>query len=334
LGLISRLNQPNTAWMYCGGVENRSSFISETETATKTKKGMALLGCDATSVRAVRDPVQLAECLRSAGLPFARVITPGHVDSNTEGPIKTSRWIAKDSEATSTAQIAASLKEAKEATFAQQFIEGESQSVSFVSNGKAAVCLGTTRGFTLKEVIPSHPSATDHPFGYAGSTGPLPVSAAALQTWQQLGDVLVREFGLKGLFGVDAMVTPDGRIIPVEVNPRYTASMELVERATQRSMIQMHIDACLFGTLPDIAIKSSEIWSKQIIYAREPMTFSATRFGMYLDAWQDHVYGTRKEVDFADLPYFDSTDGSRSFERGQPIMTVLSRGDGFIAERV
>lgn len=329
----------STAWMYCGGLENAPESIHE------ISEHLELLGCDATTVRAVRDPIQFTACLRDAGLPLARIITKECAGEVPVAAIKTSRWIAKpigscgghhvgsvffDSDATAPALIAANLDPA---TFAQQFVGGESQSACFVANGNEAVCLGTTRGYALKDVIPSHPSATDKPFGYAGSTGPLSISAVAQKKWQDIADALTARFRLKGLFGVDAIATPDGEIVPIEVNPRYTASMELIESATQRSMVRLHIDACVSGTLPEISGCTAAARSKQIVYARAPTQFSAAHFGAFLDAWQDHAKATRKEVDFADLPFFESPDVVRSFERGQPIMTVLSRGERFLAER-
>lgn len=342
LAARSETDSRTTAWMYCGGLENTPESVYE------ISERFTLLGCDATTVRAVRDPLQVADCLRDAGLPFARVITneySGDLTSASKTPWETSRWIAKpvnscgghrvgaaffDSDATAPDQISGRLAPS---TFAQQFIEGESQSASFVANGKEAVFLGATRGYTFKDVIPSHPTATDQPFGYTGSSGPLRISAAAQQTWQRIGDALVCRFGLEGLFGVDAIAIPDGSIIPLEVNPRYTSSMELFERVSESPFFQMHIDACVSGILPnDHSPNHGETMTKQIVYARGAMEFSAASFGIVLDAWQDHAFTTHGDIDFADLPYFDSANDVRSFKRGQPIMTVLSRCEGFVAE--
>ena len=47
---------------------------------------------------------------------------------------------------------------------------------------------------------------------------------------------------LRGLFGVDAVRTEAGLYV-IEVNPRYTASMELIERATNCSLVGLQRDA-------------------------------------------------------------------------------------------
>lgn len=50
------------------------------------------------------------------------------------------------------------------------------------------------------------------------------------RAFDEIGSILAAEFELAGLFGVDAIVAGD-RVWPVEVNPRYTASAEIIERA-------------------------------------------------------------------------------------------------------
>ena len=47
----------------------------------------------------------------------------------------------------------------------------------------------------------------------------------------KLGTVLAQAFRLVGLFGVDGVLDAE-RFWPVEVNPRYTASVEVLEGAT------------------------------------------------------------------------------------------------------
>ncbi len=71
-------------------------------------------------------------------------------------------------------------------------------------------------------------------FAYVGSVGPWPVSGSESRRIQALGDTLARAFGLVGLFGVD-FVLRDGMPWPVEVNPRYTASVEVLELALGRA---------------------------------------------------------------------------------------------------
>ena len=63
--------------------------------------------------------------------------------------------------------------------------------------------------------------------------------------------MLLLEFGLVGVNGVD-FVMSRGRPIPIEVNPRYTAAMELAERLYGISIARVHAEACA-GKLPSFA---------------------------------------------------------------------------------
>ena len=56
-------------------------------------------------------------------------------------------------------------------------------------------------------------------------------------------------FGLVGWFGVDYILR-DGIPWPVEINPRYTASLEIHELASGRSLLPEHRHACEASTTP------------------------------------------------------------------------------------
>jgi predicted ATP-grasp superfamily ATP-dependent carboligase len=128
---------------------------------------------------------------------------------------------------------------------------------------------------------------------------------------------LTRRFGLRGVNGVDLIVTdgPDGtpRVFLVEVNPRYTASMELVERAYGLNVFSLHLDA-MAGQLPVFSlaehVRSQGLYfGKGIVYARRALTVPDT------DEWTER--GRR------DIPF----PGER-IDAGHPVCTVLATGEG------
>ena len=51
------------------------------------------------------------------------------------------------------------------------------------------------------------------------------------------------EFGLKGLNGIDFLLTADDEPMFLEVNPRYSASMELFA-AAMADLFSLHVKAC------------------------------------------------------------------------------------------
>ena len=105
-------------------------------------------------------------------------------------------------------------------------------------------------------------------FTYAGSIGPLPLETSHGNQFEKIGQCLARRFHLRGLFGVDVVIQDD-LVWPVEVNPRYTASIEVLERTTSANFLDWHVAACREGKLPDQApVCSAGKWfGKAICFA-------------------------------------------------------------------
>ncbi len=125
------------------------------------------------------------------------------------------------------------------------------------------------------------------PFHYCGSIGPLAVNGALQQRIEQIGQVLVEQFGLRGLFGVDLIIDADGPY-PVEVNPRYTASMEVLEYATGLRVMDLHGRAFdHWNETPTAFITKDElskrVVGKAIIFATRSFEFPGN------GAWRDLV---------------------------------------------
>src|SRR5262249_30309839 len=110
-------------------------------------------------------------------------------------------------------------------SYLQEYVEGESRSALYVALRGRTHLLGLTRQLVGEAWL--HAS----PFHYCGSVGPLSLDVRQHGDLQRLGGVLATRCGLRGLFGVDG-VWRDGTLWPVELNPRYTASVEVLEHAT------------------------------------------------------------------------------------------------------
>jgi len=112
----------------------------------------------------------------------------------------------------------------------------------YVAAGGKAELLGITR-----QLI-GEPWLGAHGFQYAGSIGPWHVSDKSRETLVRLGNAVAVEFELVGLFGVDFVLNGDD-VWTIEVNPRYTAPVEIVERFSGLSAIAAHVAACTSQTL-------------------------------------------------------------------------------------
>ena len=60
---------------------------------------------------------------------------------------------------------------------------------------------------------------------------------------EAMGKLLAGHYSLVGLFGID-LVIQQQRPWFIELNPRYPASAEILERATGQSLVRLHVDAC------------------------------------------------------------------------------------------
>jgi predicted ATP-grasp superfamily ATP-dependent carboligase len=117
---------------------------------------------------------------------------------------------------------------------------------------------------------------------------------------------ITREFGLIGLNGID-FIARKGIPYVVEVNPRYSASMELLERLHGISMFQIHLQACE-GKLPGELGSRPGIEGKAVVFARRGLLLGNT------DAWLG-------DPRFADVPF----TGER-IPTGRPVCTIFARG--------
>ena len=188
----------------------------------------------------------------------------------------------------------------------QERIEGKVCSALFVANGREAVVLGLT------EQLVGRPEFGAQRFMYCGNV--LPLAAGSEETGlldqvRQIANLLTQEFGLVGVNGMDFILSK-GEIYPIEVNPRYTAAMELVESAYGLAIFDLHVRAVTHGELPafDLAQaqpKDNTYFAKTILYAEKDGHAPDTL------AWMGR--------EFRDIPH-----PGEDLQRGKPICTILA----------
>ena len=246
-------------------------------------------------LRRVRDPVRLARALSAHGLPAPAVRL-----SAPCGPSR-GRWLLKSRASGGGSGIVPWRgRPVPAGSYLQQRIAGAPGSIVFAADGRRAVPLGVSRLL-----------AGDRAFGASGFRycGNI-LSDADHRVRDIVGRIataVTREFGLVGVNGID-FVARGGVPYPLEVNPRYTASLELVERAHVLSIFETHARACageLPGAPPAVGVHAI---GKAIVYARTDVLIGD------LAAWLE-------DVDIRDIP-----EPGQRIARGQPICTVFARG--------
>src|SRR5262245_27133555 len=192
---------PPGPWLYTGGPENHPRLVG------RIARERPLWGNGPAALVAARDPFALARAFRAAGLPCPAVRRPA-------GPVPAGRWLVKPRAGAGGIGIRHTARDrpADRGTYLQEFIDGEARAALFVADTAGCRLLGVTRQLVGEDWLHARP------FRYCGGVGPLPVAAADWAAWERLGGVVAAVAGLRGLFGVDAIVR-DGVPWPVEVNP-------------------------------------------------------------------------------------------------------------------
>ncbi len=291
LGLANRL--PPGPWMYTGALENRPDLIAAVSARHR------LLGCSPDAVRAVRDPVELARVARAAGLPAPQVtLDPRSL------PVDGS-WLIKPLASAGGHGIRPWLGPGTGGgpAYYQERVLGRSLSATFLADPGGAHFVGLTRQFIGR---------AGHRFAYRGTLAPWPASPRLLGRVERLGRAIGSAFGLVGLFGVD-LVEADDEAWPIEVNPRYSASAEILEWTLGRSLLAEHVKAC--GEAPGEIIGpgrlAEPVAAKAILFATRDCEWPRFEGALSVDP------GRYPEV--ADIPW----PGTR-FRPGRPVATAFA----------
>jgi len=307
-------NIPNCPWMYVGALENHPQIIAE------ISAHRPLWGNPAEVVLAVRDPFRIFPMLTRAGIGVPDVRPSG------DPPSADGRWLLKPINSAAGRGICVwnhdnrHSKTLAEPHYFQQYLSGAPLSALFMATRSRTVLVGITRQLVGEEWLGASP------FVYCGSIGPIDLTKEIQQQIQWMGTVLAKEFRLRGLFGVDFLL--DGQSArPTEINPRYTASAEVLETAYEIPLLSWHSRSCVEFEFPDAVPDGPEklrafekefntalrIVGKAILYAEEDLTVANLEERLPTE--------TNDSIQLADIP----APGSQIKPR-HPICTVFASG--------
>ena len=283
---------PSGPLLYTGGLENYPELI------TKLAAKHELWGNPPEVIEHVRDPYLLAAALADKGFAHPTILSAG-------APCPaTGRWLvkARRSSGGSGVRVASPGHMARAGSYLQEFVPGIPMSAVFVVDQSGADLFGVT------EQLIGIPWLHSRPFGYAGNIGPVELAASLRSELTLLGLRLSGEFGLRAVFGVDFILN-EGRPWVVEVNPRYLASIEVIEHATRRA---------LWGPMKTSQPDPSRITGKAIYYAPKAITFPPE------GPWDADLTGSFdpwRLPGFADIPHPGTTIAA-----GWPVLTLFAAG--------
>jgi uncharacterized protein len=291
-----------------------SNLENYPESVALLESGRKLLGNPPEVLRQARDPMGLMRMFRRQGFitPLTRAATAPK-GNQADG------WLLKPrrSGGGHGTRLWRRRKPVSRSHYLQQRIEGIPGSVLFVADGSRALVLGLSRQLVGERGLGARG------FRYCGSlfsTGPayplFPWHPRVEETAGALADAATAELKLVGLNGID-FIARLGVPYPIELNPRYSASMELVERAHGVKLFELHASACE-AKLPGRVARASSaagVVGKAVVFARRSVTIGDTQ------AW---LLGGS----IADVPH-----AGEHIRRGHPICTVFAEGSSVAACR-
>jgi predicted ATP-grasp superfamily ATP-dependent carboligase len=290
-----------------------ANFENDLDAVGALAANRALWGNPPDVLERVRQPALVAAALREQGLPYARVRTSNANDPDAPNdPNDPNDWLLKPLASGGGRGIHLWAGGAVPRThYLQRRIDGVPASIVFVAAHGAAVPLG------LSVQLVGESSLGAAGYRYCGNI--LAPAGDALferdETVLECASAIARTvaatFGVVGVNGID-FVAAHGDAYAIEVNPRWTASMELVERAYGISVFAAHAAACMRAELPAFDIRSARrqppAVGKAIVFARTEVTVGDTI------SWLD-------DSTVRDVP----RPGER-ISRGHPICTVFAEG--------
>ena len=218
--------------LYAGGMENQPQLLEQLE------QKHAIWGADLAAIEKVRQPKQLADGLTNVR---QRVLP---VQAGNDPPPRDGTWLIKPiasagGQGISVWDESAPHHNLDEKHYFQKRVEGKVYSALFIAEKTP----GDVRFVGMTRQLVGCPELHAGPFAWCGNIGPafLPIEAEFLiRRW---GNILKWKFGLSGLYGIDFIVNEAGEPWLIEVNPRMTGSVEILELACGMQLLADHV-AC------------------------------------------------------------------------------------------
>lgn len=223
---------PHCPWMYTGAMENYPEIVA------RISRTRPLWGNSAEVIALSRDPYLTYDALQNAGLPAPRAL------SSDNPPPADGMWMLKPIRSGGGRGIRVWDESARdshtldEPHWFQERVEGLSLAAIFIAMPDRTILAGISRQLVGNE----DGSGPIH--GYTGSIAPCLVADDVRGNVERMGRVFVEATGLRGIFGVDFLLNDEGPW-PVDLNPRYTASVEVLEHVYDLPIIAAH--AAAFG---------------------------------------------------------------------------------------
>lgn len=216
--------------VYGGGLEWTPDVLDQ------LARDHEIAGNSTTVMHDITNPRRLFHLLDRLGIPYPPV---------RYTPPEDGRWLIKNAAGAGGGHVRFwnGARLAHPSSYFQQYLDGHVFSVLFLANGSSHRIVGWNQ-------IWSDPIHTERRFAYRGAVNHADELTATVKSnvtgWV---DRLVTELSLKGLNGIDFVITQDAPWL-LDVNCRPTSTFMLYDHEYPRGLIDAHIQACR-GILPN-----------------------------------------------------------------------------------
>ncbi|MBN1538327.1 MAG: ATP-grasp domain-containing protein [Anaerolineales bacterium] len=229
-----------------------------------------LLGNSPNAINEVRNPQKLAVALNPCGVKVPETFMPYDKLPQAEKNECTT-WLRKDLARGGGIGVRKwnGKSRLNNTEILQHFIDGQLCSATFVADGKHACLVGMTYQYA------GIPELGASEFMWSGNVAPFS-HPAIMKKMQLAAQSITRVFGLVGLNGIDFIIEGETPYI-LEVNPRCSASVELLEMAGSFNAFDLHVRACQSKLSALSPLEEKVVyWGKGILYARQEVNVPDT----------------------------------------------------------
>lgn len=283
---------PSAVQEMCG--KYRIDWAVPTSGAETLAHGLPVLGTSPEVAARFLDKVSTQEFFESLGVPVPRLLPDGQYPAMIKPRSGSGGWRNRVVCSREEESLWHEEFEGME-SISQEIVSGIPASVSCLADGKGnARALAANRQILRDEGVSA--------FGFCGSQTPLEHPLAPRMI--AYAEKVAASSGCCGSLGVDFVIGED--IHAIEVNPRFQATLDTVERSLGLNLFSAHVRACR-GELPDKVPNPSCFCIRRILFAERDCTISGDLSGL--------------SPAVSDIPW-----PGTFFEEGQAVVSVYGWG--------
>ena len=257
--------------------------------------------------KCLENPILFFEKLKLLKVPFPQVnLSAGSLEDLGPG------WIMKDlgsSGGRGNKELFG--RKSKSSEYFQKQFPGMAVSLSFFADGQNVMPLGYSKTVTTKQ--------SNLPFVFCGLDGPIELNHSIDQEALRFSKVIAQTFKLRGFNGIDFLVS-DNSVYFLDLNPRITASFEILQESYSFSFFEKHIHLTrgipCNARIPEnfSAIKKKIISGFRIIYAGSDFYMN--------ERCQESLFNNKFLTNIPNKKYF--------FKKHEPVCSVFLRSNSIL----